>query len=119
MTFFAPKTSSTVVNLSTIASGTGGFVINGQGASDESGISVSAGGDINGDGFADLMVGANSSDQTSGNNAGRTYVIFGITSGALGARTAVDWVGTSADERRTSMGQWVSNFGRRGRSMTR
>jgi hypothetical protein len=43
---------------SAIASGTGGFVINGENESDESGRSVSTAGDVNGDGLDDLIVGA-------------------------------------------------------------
>jgi hypothetical protein len=37
------------------ASGTGGFVINGENAGDDSGISVSTAGDVNGDGLDDLI----------------------------------------------------------------
>ncbi|WP_373525547.1 Ig-like domain-containing protein, partial [Nostoc sp.] len=51
-----------------------GFIINGINADDVSGISVSAAGDINGDGFDDLLVGA--SGAASG--AGQGYVIFGF-----------------------------------------
>jgi hypothetical protein len=40
------------VNLSVVASGTGGFVINGENAGDLSGSSVSTAGDVNGDGLA-------------------------------------------------------------------
>jgi large repetitive protein len=71
------KTTTTAVNLSAIAAGTGGFVINGQCASDNSGFSVSSAGDVNGDGLADLVVGALNSDPTTGTNAGRSYVVFG------------------------------------------
>ncbi len=39
------------INLSTIAAGAGGFVINGESAGDVSGFSVSSAGDFNGDGF--------------------------------------------------------------------
>lgn len=46
------------INLSDIAGGTGGFVINGQCAFDYSGRNVSAAGDVNGDGWADLIAGA-------------------------------------------------------------
>jgi hypothetical protein len=46
------------VSLSAIASGTGGFVINGENVNDESGYSVSTAGDVNGDGLDDLIVGA-------------------------------------------------------------
>jgi hypothetical protein len=45
------KQDNAVINLSAIATGTGGFVINGESAGDKSGISVSSAGDVNGDGF--------------------------------------------------------------------
>ncbi|OJA03220.1 integrin alpha, partial [Bathymodiolus thermophilus thioautotrophic gill symbiont] len=44
------KTNASAVNLSAIALGTGGFVINGENADDWSGYSVSSAGDVNGDG---------------------------------------------------------------------
>ena len=46
------------IDLAAIAAGNGGFVIHGQDADDESGLSVSSAGDINGDGFDDLIIGA-------------------------------------------------------------
>ena len=67
------------INLSAVAAGIGGFVIHGQTAGDISGKSVAAAGDINGDGFDDLIVGASSAG-AAGNakpNAGNSYVIFG------------------------------------------
>jgi hypothetical protein len=41
------------INLSAIASGTGGFIINGENFIDNSGYSVSTAGDVNGDGLAE------------------------------------------------------------------
>ena len=67
------------IDLTTIAAGTGGFVIHGQDGGDQSGYSVASAGDINGDGFADLIIGARYGD-AAGNaksNAGDSYVIFG------------------------------------------
>jgi hypothetical protein len=46
--------------------------------------SVAGAGDVNGDGLADLIVGARQSDPASGSNAGRSYVVFGKSgSGAV------------------------------------
>ena len=97
------KTAGTAIELSAVAEGTGGFVINGQGAADNSGYSVSAAGDVNGDGLADLIVGAGSSDPVSGTDAGRSYVIFGATAG-MGVLTAVDQTGTTGNDSLTSAG---------------
>jgi hypothetical protein len=83
------KANTTAVNLSAVAAGTGGFVINGELSSDKSGFSVASAGDLNGDGLADLLVGANQSDAVVGNNAGRTYVVFGKTGTAAIDLTAV------------------------------
>ena len=49
------KADTSTVNLSDVASGVGGFVINGSDSSDFSGGSVSNAGDVNGDGFDDLI----------------------------------------------------------------
>jgi hypothetical protein len=72
------KTDGTKVELSAIVSGDGtkGFVINGAVLSDRSGQSVSSAGDVNGDGFDDLIVGAALADP-NGSNSGASYVVFG------------------------------------------
>lgn len=77
----------------------GGFAITGQGADDQSGWSVSAAGDVNGDGMADLLVGAYYGDLSTllADDIGRTYVIFG---GQQFART-VDFMGTAAANTQT------------------
>ena len=55
---------------------TDGFILQGDAAADWLGDSVSGAGDINGDGFDDLIVGARQGDD-GGNNAGEAYVIYG------------------------------------------
>jgi hypothetical protein len=77
------KTNTTAVELSAIAGGTGGFVINGVSAGDESGRSVSSAGDVNGDGYDDLIVGASRADPNEYNNSGASYVVFGKPNGTL------------------------------------
>ena len=57
-----------------------GFIIQGDAAGDLAGFSVSAAGDVNGDGFDDLIVGARGGDD-GGTDAGEAYVVFGSASG--------------------------------------
>jgi methionine-rich copper-binding protein CopC len=75
-------TSTAAIKLSSVAAGTGGFVINGESAGDASGYKVAAAGDLNGDGLADMLISANKADTTGGADAGRTYVVYGTTSTA-------------------------------------
>ena len=56
--------------------GTTGFQISGEVESDSLGKSVASAGDVNGDGFSDLIVGAHLADP-NGNWSGATYVVFG------------------------------------------
>lgn len=63
------------INLSTL-DGSNGVVINGVNPGDEAGASVSAAGDINGDGIDDLVIGAPEADP-NGDDSGSSYVVFG------------------------------------------
>ena len=74
------KTDGTAVELSAVEAGTGGFVINGVSSDDFSSISVSSAGDVNGDGMADLIIGAYGDDPNA-NGAGASFVVFGKTGG--------------------------------------
>ncbi|PLX38238.1 MAG: hypothetical protein C0606_08460 [Hyphomicrobiales bacterium] len=56
--------------------GINGFQINGEAAGDQSGVSVSGAGDVNGDGFDDLIIGASHADP-NGDGSGASYVVFG------------------------------------------
>ena len=87
------KADTATVNLSNITSGTGGFVINGEKAGDQSGHSVSSAGDVNGDGLDDLIVGAPLADPDNNTNAGKSFVVFGKTD-----TKSVDLTNVSANE---------------------
>ncbi len=81
------------VNLASL--GSSGFRIDGAAAGDYSGISVASAGDVNGDGRADVIVGAYGANPSSGNDAGSSYVIYGFGTASVsypGAITAT--VGT-------------------------
>jgi hypothetical protein len=65
----------------TTLSGNNGFVINGINIGDILGSSVSTAGDINGDGKADLLLGAAAASPCGRNQAGTVYVLFGQSSG--------------------------------------
>ena len=70
-------TQPSTIELSDLESESGGgFVINGVDANDYVGYSVSAAGDVNGDGLDDVIVGAYQADP-NGNGTGASYVVFG------------------------------------------
>ncbi len=58
------------------------YVFTGEGRGDEFGISVASAGDVNNDGFADLIVGAQGND-AGGFNAGQAYVFSGQTGNTI------------------------------------
>ncbi|CAB5503063.1 RTX toxins and related Ca2+-binding proteins, partial [Bathymodiolus thermophilus thioautotrophic gill symbiont] len=95
------KTDKDAVNLSAIALGTGGFVINGEGTNDRSGYSVSSAGDVNGDGLDDLIVGAYQADPDNKSDAGKSYIVFGKKD-----KVAIDLSDIASD---TSTGGFVIN----------
>ena len=70
------------INLSDIATGNGGdgFRIDGVSANDQSGLSVSSAGDVNGDGYDDIIIGARYADP-NGSKSGSSYIVFGKESG--------------------------------------
>lgn len=77
---FGKSTFTSVVSLAAL-DGTSGFKLVGVAASDFSGISVAAAGDVNGDGFDDVMIGAHGVD-SAGNYStytysGASFVVFG------------------------------------------
>ncbi|MFZ4756276.1 MAG: beta strand repeat-containing protein [Miltoncostaeaceae bacterium] len=69
------STSPTSFNLGTF--GGRGFRINGAAFNDQSGTSVAAAGDVNGDGLPDMIIGAPAADPSSRNAAGTSYVVYG------------------------------------------
>jgi hypothetical protein len=73
------STFGSVLNLSSL-NGTNGFQINGEAANDVSGISVASAGDVNGDGFDDLIIGALGADPND-TDTGASYVVFGAAGG--------------------------------------
>ena len=73
---FGKKWNNSPVQLSDIADGDGGFVVNGESSNNYSGSSVSSAGDVNGDGLSDLIIGAKGSNH-SGKDSGSSYVVFG------------------------------------------
>ena len=81
------------LDLSTV-DGTNGFQISGEAARDFSGGfsgGVSSAGDVNGDGFDDLIIGAKGADP-NGYESGASYVVFGQATGPITR------VGTATDE---------------------
>jgi hypothetical protein len=77
-----------------------GFAIRGGGTADEVGASVSCAGDINGDGYDDLIVGAPRGNE-GGAASGQAYVVFGRASGfgtTTANRAVIDLLTLSPDQ---------------------
>ncbi|MEA3209929.1 MAG: hypothetical protein QOE70_2986 [Chthoniobacter sp.] len=77
-------TFGTTLNLTSLTGGNG-FKIQGEmgDVGELLGDSVSGAGDVNGDGFADVILGADENN-THGNGSGASYVVFGRANGANG-----------------------------------
>jgi hypothetical protein len=74
--------------------GTNGFRIDGVVSYDQAGRAVSSAGDVNGDGFADLLVGAYRADP-NGYSSGAAYVVFGKASGFAASLSVSSLDGTN------------------------
>ena len=96
--------------------GSAGMTIFGADADDSSGFSVSGAGDVNADGFDDLLIGATGADALGNNkqSAGESYVIFGkavlpsTMNLAQLAANGIKIIGASSNDR---SGQSVSDAG--------
>ena len=105
----APGTDG-VLDLSNLDS-TNGFILTGIDADDRSGFSVSSAGDVNGDGYDDLIIGAHRADPNEDSLAGETYVIYGGATGteslapvtASGTAAADNFTGDAGDDRFTAI----------------
>jgi hypothetical protein len=74
--FFGKSTFTSNLLRASALDGSNGFIYKGIAAGDASGISVSDAGDINGDGYDDIVIGA-SGASPHGTLSGQTYVVFG------------------------------------------
>ena len=68
------------ISTSPTLDGVNGFKLSGVAAGDQSGGSVGEAGDINGDGFDDVIIGAFNADP-HGTSSGASYVVFGKAGG--------------------------------------
>ncbi|MFN0044006.1 MAG: beta strand repeat-containing protein [Alphaproteobacteria bacterium] len=80
-----------LVSLANLGAGGGGFKIAAASAGDGLGVGISNAGDVNGDGYADVIIGAEAADPFGRVNAGAAYVVYGAADNAnldLAAMTA-------------------------------
>ena len=86
--------------------------LTGAAAGDYFGYSVSTAGDVNGDGYCDVIVGACYND-AGGSNAGRAYIYFGgssmnnIADVILTGAAADDYFGFSVSTSRRCKRRWI------------
>ena len=71
------KKNTSAVELSKVEEGAGGFALNGVSAGHLLGLHSNGGGDINGDGYSDLVIGARGA-APNGAGSGAAYVVYGV-----------------------------------------
>lgn len=118
------------VNVADYLDGSSGVRFDGINEQDRSGIHVSYAGDVNMDGFLDLLIGAYFADPDGVSNAGESYLIFGnaaldtagffnlsdvaASNGALGVRIDGEFSGDQSGWRVASAGDVVRDLARQG-----
>jgi hypothetical protein len=70
--------------------GTNGFAIEGTARPDNFGWSVSGAGDLNNDGYDDMVIGARWSDANTGSQSGQAYILYGSAAGFAASFDAAD-----------------------------
>lgn len=95
-----------MVRISLSGNANSGTTFYGENADDWFGKSVASAGDVNGDGFSDVIVGSPFND-AGGNNAGRSYIYFGGTSLFINTAPDIVMTGKPADH----FGWSVANAG--------
>lgn len=104
----ADWSGSPTVNLGAL-NGTNGVTLLGADAGDQSGKAVSAAGDVNGDGYGDILIGAPGADGASNSKSavGESYVVFGkadwsgtptVNLGSLNGTTGVTFYGIDVED---------------------
>ncbi|MBK6657407.1 MAG: FG-GAP repeat protein [Proteobacteria bacterium] len=93
-----------------------GLALGGVAAEDFAGISVAGAGDVNGDGFADFIIGASGADHNARDHSGTSYVVFGAANGLAPGTTLATLNGSNGfrvdgASANDSAGQAVSGVG--------
>ncbi len=96
--------------------GSDGFTLNGNADGDRSGFAVSGAGDVNGDGYDDLIIGAFVASPNSRPQAGESYVVFGFDNGSvstieLSSLTGTDGFRLEGQDNSDQSGRSVANAG--------
>ena len=86
---FSGLDGGTGIDLSDIGADLGGILLNGIDELDFSGSYVSSAGDVNGDGFDDIIIGAPRASNGGTDGTGESYLVFGNSLGVVDANIAL------------------------------